>query len=59
MHFDFVLIMFHLIFIIIAFIFIDYFVNMSKTKFGEYIVYYEESTFVVEIVHTIQYVNYS
>ena len=30
----------------------------SKTKFGEYIVYYEESTFVVlvEIVHPIQYV---
>ena len=28
----------------------------SKTKCGEYIVYYEESTFVVEIVHPIQYV---
>ena len=28
----------------------------SKTKFGEYIVYYEESTFVVEIVHQLQYV---
>ena len=28
----------------------------SKTKFGEYIVYYEESTFVVKIVHQLQYV---
>ena len=28
----------------------------TKTKFGEYIVYYEESTFVVDIVHPIQYV---
>ena len=30
----------------------------SKTKFGEYSVYYEESTYVVESVHPIQYIIY-